>query len=65
MRFAFIAVAIILLAPAVMACKDVIVMNEGTAGDYTLFMKIRDPSRPGLQVLFMVDKGYEYTYHHP
>ncbi len=65
MRFAFIAVAIILLAPAAMACKDVIVMNEGTAGDYTLFMKIRDPSRPGLQVLFMVDKGYEYTYHHP
>ena len=40
-------------------------MNDATAGDYNLFMKVRDPSRPGLQVLCMVNKGYEYTYHHP
>ncbi|MCD6512945.1 MAG: hypothetical protein J7K61_05025 [Thermoplasmata archaeon] len=45
------------------ACKDIIVTKDYTAGDYNLFMKVRDPSRPGLQVLCMIPKGYEYTYH--
>ncbi len=53
------------LISTVSACKDIIVMNSVTAGNYNLFMKVRDPSRPGLQVLFMVDKGYKYSYHHP
>ena len=65
MRWLFGVAFIILLIPLASACKDVIVMDEATAGDYNLFMKVRDPSRPGLQVLFMVDAGYEYTYHHP
>ncbi|HDN95826.1 MAG TPA: hypothetical protein ENG71_02015 [Thermoplasmatales archaeon] len=55
----------ILFLPVASACKDVIVMNDATAGNYNLFMKVRDPSRPGLQVVFMVDKGYQYSYHHP
>lgn len=65
----FAVVIIILFAfsfiPSTIACKDVIVMDGGTSGDYNLFMKVRDPSRPGLQILFMVDRGYTYTYHHP
>ena len=60
----FIAV-IFILTPFASACKDIIVMNDATADDCNLFMKVRDPSRQGLQVLFMVDKGYEYSYHHP
>jgi len=64
-KYIALVAVIILIAPFASACKDVIVMDEATAGDYNLFMKVRDPSRPGLQVLFMVDKGYEYTYHHP
>ena len=63
--YALIIVTISLISlPIVSACKDVVV-NNGTAGNYSLFMKIRDPSRPGLQVLFMANKGYEYTYHNP
>jgi len=61
---AFLAI-IILLAPGAMACKDIIVTNEATAGNYSLLLKVRDPSRPGLQVLCMVNKSYEYDYHTP
>lgn len=61
----FIILALLLLFPVASACKDIIVMDDATEGDYNLLMKVRDPSRPGLQVLFMVDKGYKYTYHHP
>ena len=64
-RYAVVMAIIILLMPMATACKDVIVMDGGTAGDYNLFMKVRDPSRPGTQVLCMIEKGYEYTYHHP
>ncbi|MCJ2534411.1 MAG: hypothetical protein LN364_04180, partial [Candidatus Thermoplasmatota archaeon] len=30
-----------------------------------LLMKVRDPSRPGPQVLCIVPEGYKYSYHHP
>ncbi len=46
-------------------CKSIIAKGEATPGEYTLHMKIRDPSRPGEQVLFICEPGYEYTYHHP
>lgn len=48
-----------------MACKDVIVMGDATAGDFNILMKVRDPSRPGPQVLCMVYPGYRYRYHLP
>jgi hypothetical protein len=38
----------------VSACKDIIVCGDATEGDYNLLLKIRDPSRPGYQVLTMV-----------
>ncbi len=46
-------------------CKDIVVMNNSTDGEYNLFLKVRDPSRPGLQVLTLVPKGTTYNYHHP
>lgn len=50
---------------SVYACKDIIACGEATEGDCNLMLKIRDPSRPGFQVLTMVPKGYSYNYHHP
>jgi hypothetical protein len=47
------------------SCKDIIITPPATAGDYSLLLKVRDPSRPGLQVLCRVPKGTFYTYHHP
>jgi len=46
-------------------CKDIIACDNATDGEYTLLLKIRDPSRSGFQVLTIVPKGYTYTYHHP
>jgi hypothetical protein len=46
-------------------CKVIVAMNDVTAGEYNLHMKVRDPSRGGGQVLFILDPGYNYTYHHP
>ncbi len=62
---AFLVISILLFMPLVNACKDIIVTNNATKGDYNLLMKVRDPSRPGLQVLFIANKGYEYSYHSP
>ncbi len=53
------------LSSDLLECKSIIAKGEATPGDYTLHMKIRDPSRPGEQVLFICEPGYEYTYHHP
>lgn len=61
---AFLAV-FLLLAPGAMACKDIIATDDATAGNYSLLLKVRDPSRPGLQVLCMVNRSYEYNYHTP
>lgn len=47
------------------ACKDIIATGNATEGENNLLLKVRDPSRPGLQVLVQIPKGYEYTYHHP
>lgn len=47
------------------ACKDIIACGNATEGDYNLLMKVRDPSRAGLQVLLIVPKDYEYSYHSP
>ena len=49
----------------VTACKDIIACGDATKGDYNLLLKVRDPSRPGLQVLCFVPKDHEYTYQHP
>ncbi len=46
-------------------CKLVMAIANATAGDYNLLMKVRDPARPGLQVLCSIPEGYEYEYHHP
>ena len=46
-------------------CKDIIAVNDATQGEYNLLLKVRDPSRPGPQVLCIITKGYTYSYHHP
>jgi len=46
-------------------CKLVMAVGNATAGDYNLLLKVRDPARPGLQVLCHIPRGYEYDYHHP
>ena len=67
--FRFIIVIIlcssVLIVNNVNACKDIVVCGSSTAGDYNLLLKVRDPSRPGLQVLTIIPEGYEYDYHHP
>jgi len=55
----------LLLAPGAMACKDIIATDDATVGNYSLLLKVRDPSRPVLQVLCMVNNSYEYDYHTP
>jgi len=49
----------------VKACKDIVACGYATEGDYNLLLKVRDPSRLGLQVLCIVPEGYEYTYRYP
>ena len=49
----------------VTACKDIIACGDATEGNFNLLMKVRDPSRPGPQVLCIVPEGYEYSYHTP
>lgn len=46
-------------------CKDIVATGDATAGDYNLLLKVRDPSRPGPQVLCIVPEGYKYIYHLP
>ena len=65
MKYLSLLLFIFLLIPGVHACKDIIATHDATAGDYSLLLKVRDPSRPGLQVLCMVKEGYSYNYHHP
>jgi len=55
----------LILAPVGQCCKDLVARGDATAGDYTLLLKIRDPSRPGPQVLVKIPAGYQYTYHAP
>lgn len=53
-----------LLVPVVQGCKDIVVASTATDGEYSLLLKVRDPSRDGLQVLCRVPAGTQYTYHH-
>jgi len=63
--FALIFFSNIFLVCNVEACKDIVACGDATDGDFNLLLKVRDPSRPGLQVLCIVPEGYEYTYHYP
>ena len=49
----------------VKSCKDIVACGDATAGNYNLLLKVRDPSRSGLQVLCIVPENYEYTYRYP
>ena len=51
--------------PVGSACKDIIATTQATGANYTLLLKVRDPSRPGLQVLTRIPRGTTYTYHYP
>ena len=55
----------ILISSPVLGCKDILACGDSTGGDYNLLLKVRDPSRPGLQVLSIVPKNYEYEFYHP
>ncbi len=63
--FVFILFILIICMSSCSACKDIIATGDATGGEYNLLLKVRDPSRPGLQVLSMIPKYYEYSYHHP
>jgi len=63
--FIFLLVLTSTLPGFVQGCKDIVACGDATAGEYNLLLKVRDPSRPGLQVLCVVPEGYKYTYHHP
>ena len=58
-------ISLFLLMPLGQSCKDLVAVGDATAGDYSLLLKVRDPSRPGPQVLVLIPKGYQYTYHTP
>ena len=62
---AFSLLSIPILTIPVEGCKNIIAVGDATGGEYNLLLKVRDPSRPGLQVLCIVPRGYDYTYHHP
>jgi hypothetical protein len=59
------AVCCIILAPVAAGCKDIVAVGDATAGPYNLLLKVRDPSRPGPQVLTRVPAGYTYTFYDP
>jgi hypothetical protein len=63
--FTILLISSIFLSYNVEACKDIVACGDATAGDYNLLLKVRDPSRPGIQVLCIVPKDYKYKYHHP
>ncbi len=56
---------VIIFPYSVKGCKDIVVVDDATEGDYNLLLKVRDPSRLGLQVLCIVPEEYKYTYHYP
>ena len=61
----FILISNVLVSINAEGCKDIIAVGDATEGEYNLLMKVRDPSRPGPQVLCIVPEGYKYSYHHP
>lgn len=60
-----ILVLLYLIVPLGEGCKDIVIASTATEGDYSLLLKVRDPSRDGLQVLCRVPAGTHYTYQHP
>jgi hypothetical protein len=63
--FAIFLLSNLFISCNVKACKDIVACGDATEGDFNLLLKVRDPSRPGLQVLCIVPEGYEYTYRYP
>lgn len=63
--FIFIFVIAVLSIPVGKGCKDIVIASTATGGEYSLLLKVRDPSRDGLQVLCRVPAGTQYTYHYP
>ena len=63
--FIFILIVSGISIPIGKSCKDIVVPSTATGGEYSLLLKVRDPSRPGLQLLCRVPSGTQYTYHHP
>ena len=63
--FLIFLILILIVPNSIEACKDIIACGDSTKGDYNLLLKVRDPSRPGLQVLCIVNDTYTYDYHHP
>lgn len=63
--FICIIVVSVFHVPIGQSCKDIIITPDATASNCSLLLKIRDPSRDGLQVLCRVPRGTEYVYHHP
>jgi hypothetical protein len=61
----FILISNVLVSINAEGCKDIIAVGDATEGEYNILMKVRDPSRPGPQVLCIVPEGYKYSYHHP
>jgi hypothetical protein len=53
------------IIPGVIGCKDIVVTPRATGEECSLFLKVRDPSRDGLQVLCRVPYGTQYMYHYP
>jgi hypothetical protein len=63
--FVYILLCSVISVPIGKCCKDIVITPAATAGDYSLLLKVRDPSRSGLQVLCRVPKGTQYIYHYP
>ena len=61
----FLSLVLIFNNNTTIGCKDIVAVGDSTKGDYNLLMKVRDPSRPGIQVLCMVPEGYDYSYNNP
>jgi hypothetical protein len=55
----------VIISENVKSCKNIVAIGNATEGDFNLLLKVRDPSRPGPQILCIVPEGYEYSYTHP
>jgi len=62
--FSILAINFLTVIP-VRACKDIVACGDATEGDFNLLMKVRDPSRPGYQIMNIIPQGYNYKYHNP
>lgn len=65
MHVTAVVVVLLLLLPSVSSCKDILVVGDATDGEANYLLKVRDPSRPGFQVLTMIPKNYSYSFYHP